>query len=278
MNEIEALKEELKQTKLAYWMATQISQFKSGFLARTAHELRSPLSSLMGLHQIILSDLCENPQEEKEFLTQSYEAAQKLIKLLDELIAVSKIEYGSIELEILPTPLNSILLELQQFTTLQAKNRRINLEIEFFSSESYVMVDRQRFLQVLINLVDTTISSLRDGTIQVSGFLWNDRDRSGIDIDCPINIWSEPADLLHSASESSFSIKPTPEEIKSFSQQIQLSPGMKFVVAKSLLEAMGGHLEVLEVSLDGDTQTITRLRCSLPIVPAEIVARELLED
>lgn len=170
MNEIEALKEELKQTKLAYWMATQISQFKSGFLARTAHELRSPLSSLMGLHQIILSDLCENPQEEKEFLTQSYEAAQKLIEILDKLIAVSKIEYGSVELEILPTQLTSVLSELHQYTSLQAKNRRLSLDFDFPPSELYVMVDRQRFLQILIHLVDTVISSLREGKIQVSGF------------------------------------------------------------------------------------------------------------
>lgn len=53
---------------------------------------------------------------------------------------------------------------------------------------------------------------------------------------------------------------------------------MKFVVAKSLLEAMGGHLEVLEASLNREDEAITRLRCWLPIVAAEVVVRELLED
>jgi signal transduction histidine kinase len=278
MNEIEALKEELKQTKLAYWMATQIGQFKSGFLARTAHELRSPLSSLMGLHQIILSDLCENPQEEREFLAQSYEAAQKLIKLLDELIAVSKIEYGSIELEILPTPLTSVLSELQQFTTLQAKNRRLTLEVDFPTSELYLMVDRQYLLKILINLVDAAIGSLKEGKIRVSGFFKGDRPQGCINIDCPLNIWSEPVDLLQLSSQSPTFLKPSSEEIKSFSQQVKLSPGMKFTIAQSLMETMGGHLDVLEMSLNADTETITRLQCWLPVVPAEVAVREFLED
>ena len=68
MNEIDELKEELKQAQLAYQMAAQMSQFKAGFLARTSHELRSPLSSMIGLHQLILSDLCESPEEQKEFI------------------------------------------------------------------------------------------------------------------------------------------------------------------------------------------------------------------
>ncbi|MEW5858349.1 MAG: sensor histidine kinase, partial [Cyanobacteriota bacterium] len=49
--DVTAILEELKQTQMAYHMATEMSQFKAGFLARTSHELRSPLNSLIGLHQ-----------------------------------------------------------------------------------------------------------------------------------------------------------------------------------------------------------------------------------
>ena len=80
-DEIEALKEELKQTELALQMAAQMSQFKGGFLARTSHELRSPLSSLIGLHQLIVSDLCDDPEEEREFVAQAYQYALKLMGL-----------------------------------------------------------------------------------------------------------------------------------------------------------------------------------------------------
>ncbi|MGL5880139.1 MAG: sensor histidine kinase, partial [Xenococcaceae cyanobacterium] len=95
MNEIEALKEELKQTQLAYQMAIQWSQFKAGFLARISHELRSPLSSLIGLHQLILSDLCESPEEQREFLSQAHQSALKLMRLIDEVVDIAKTSYGA---------------------------------------------------------------------------------------------------------------------------------------------------------------------------------------
>jgi signal transduction histidine kinase len=60
MDDIDALKRELQQTRLAYHMAVAINHLKSSFLARVAHELRSPLSSMISLHQIILADLCES--------------------------------------------------------------------------------------------------------------------------------------------------------------------------------------------------------------------------
>ena len=65
MSEIDQLKNELRQIQLAYALQRQISHFKGGFLARISHELRSPLSQLTSLHQLILNDLCEDPQEER---------------------------------------------------------------------------------------------------------------------------------------------------------------------------------------------------------------------
>ncbi|MGK7926305.1 MAG: sensor histidine kinase, partial [Spirulina sp.] len=136
--ELETLKTELEQTKLAYQMAAQIGLFKSGFLARTSHELRSPLNSLLGLHQLILADLCESPEEEREFVKQAHEAALKLIKLLDDIIYVSKVEYGFTRVEIHPFPLTEVFGELQRLIHLQAANRSYELEIDYPEPELYI--------------------------------------------------------------------------------------------------------------------------------------------
>ena len=93
------LLQELQQTQLAYYKAQEMSQFKAGFLTRISHELRSPLSSIMGLHQLILADLCENPEEEREFIGQAHEKSFKLLKLLDEILNISKIESGRNKLD-----------------------------------------------------------------------------------------------------------------------------------------------------------------------------------
>ena len=86
------LLQELQQTQLAYHKAQEMGQFKAGFLARISHELRSPLGSIIGLHQLILADLCENPEEEREFISQAHEKSLKLLKLIDEILNISKIE------------------------------------------------------------------------------------------------------------------------------------------------------------------------------------------
>ena len=65
LEKFDALSEQLKQTQLAYQMASEMSKFKAGFLARTSHELRSPLSTMIGTLQLILSDLCDDPAEER---------------------------------------------------------------------------------------------------------------------------------------------------------------------------------------------------------------------
>ncbi|NJL83245.1 MAG: hypothetical protein HC890_10340 [Chloroflexaceae bacterium] len=94
MDETQALRQQLQQWQLALYRAVQMSQFKAGFLARTAHELRSPLASLMGLHQLVLHDLCENREEEREFIAQAHSAAQKLMNLLDEVVRSPKPTMG----------------------------------------------------------------------------------------------------------------------------------------------------------------------------------------
>ena len=63
MSDIEQLTTELENTQIAYQMAQEINQLKTGFLGRAAHELRSPLSSLISLHQLILFDFLEDQRE-----------------------------------------------------------------------------------------------------------------------------------------------------------------------------------------------------------------------
>jgi signal transduction histidine kinase len=74
---------ELQSLQVAYQLATEISQLKGGFLARISHELRSPLNGLIGMQQLILEDLCDNPEEERAFIAQANQSALKMIKVLD---------------------------------------------------------------------------------------------------------------------------------------------------------------------------------------------------
>jgi len=254
MNEIDELKEELKQAQLAYQMAAQMSQFKAGFLARTSHELRSPLSSMIGLHQLILSDLCESPEEQKEFIAQAYQSALKLLKLIDEIVAVSKTEYGSNHLNLESLQLAEVFAEIDRLTHLQAANRNLTLEIATPDPEVLVYADRSRLIQLIFNLIDSGISLMKTGKIKLStNQPESDTVTFEIDLDCPIALWQE-----QEITEPDFDGKDL-AEIRQFLQDISLSASMKLLLSKTLLETMGGSLEILDCTYQNERQPLTRI-------------------
>lgn len=165
----------------------QLSQFQAGFLARTSHELRSPLSSLMSLHQLILNDLCDNQEEERDCIRQAYEAADRLLKMLELVTYISKLESGLSSLELETISLSSLLEDVRFLTHLQADNRNVKLHIEIppehptteqknsklnskltpeFSSDYRIL------RQVLVCLVESSIFTFSPGTIR----LWCEQD------------------------------------------------------------------------------------------------------
>lgn len=263
MNEIDELKEKLKQAQLAYQMAAQMSQFKAGFLARTSHELRSPLSSMIGLHQLILSDLCESPEEQREFIAQAYQSALKLLKLIDEIVAVSKTEYGSNRLNLESLQLTAIFAEINRLTHLQAANRNLNLVIDTPQPNTFVYADRSRLIQLIFNLVDSGISLMKTGTIKLS--TCNsvvDAVIFKIDFDCPISLWQE-----QETAEINFDGKDL-AEIRQFLQDISLSANMKLLLSKTLLETMGGSLELLDCTYENNQQPLTRIILTCKTAPS----------
>lgn len=272
--DISSLKEQLKQTQLAYQMATEMSKFKAGFLARTSHELRSPLSSMMGLHQLILNDLCESPAEEREFVAQAFSAAQKLMKLIDEIVDVSKTEHGTTNVELQPIQLAGLLEEVYSLTYLQATNRSLRLHVSSPNPEIYVKADHRRLRQVLVNLVDVAISYMQEGSIHVaaqsspaSGYA-----RIWIDAECPESVWSEPVELLNStpqAEEHLSNLKHNYAE-----KTAKLSPGLNILLDQILIEMMEGQLEVVAVPPEDASgasapANSTRLQCSIPLASTE---------
>ncbi len=256
--EIRSLRSQLQQAKLNCLMAQEMSQFKAGFLARVSHELRSPLSNLMGLHQLILADLCDDPAEERDCVAQAHEATLRLVDLLDRLIDVSKVDYGSAGMKIQPVQLCQVLTDIQNLTQLPAKNRNLRLQVQLPEPQVYVLADPQRFLQVLLSLVDTPIALMTEGTIAISTQVVPDAGliRIIIEDDRPLSAWSEPVNLLKA-----------PDLLQCPLPAIgsPLSPGVKLLMSYTLVDLMGGRLDLLSVPSPESPSAVTRLQCSIPL-------------
>ncbi len=253
---------ELKSSQLAYQLAHEMGQFKAGFLVRTSHELRSPLNSMIGFHQLILSDLCDNPAEEREFVAQAQKAALKLVKLLDDILDVARIEHATNKLEIQPLHLARVLEEVYQLTHLLAANRNFRLQVSPPDSAIYVLADPRCLRQVLVRLVETSIAQMEEGNICISA---NTSPADGwvhiwLDVQLNASAWSQEAvDLLQ--SENATTCVPVADAVP--------SPGLTLMLYQTLLELMKGRLEVFPLPTNADQSPFTRIQLAIPLVMAE---------
>ncbi|TRT98419.1 sensor histidine kinase [Microcystis aeruginosa] len=260
MDDIDALKRELQQTRLAYQMAVAINHLKSSFLGRVAHELRSPLSSMISLHQMILADLCESPAEEREFIAQGQLAGRKLMAMLDEMINLSKLESGTIPLEREIFSLTKLWQDWASLTYLQAANRNIQLKFSPLTNDIAIIADYQCLSSALVLLVDAAVANLGSGSICVSVSALDEKKVTiTLEFTGEMALWPMP-------EISSLSLESKPEEVKQFTQVLGFSPSLKFQLAKGIIEVSGGEMSLDRI--DNNSQDkLTRIVFSLPRSP-----------
>ncbi len=241
MSEIEQLRNEFKQIQLAYALECQISHFKGGFLGRIAHELRSPLSGLVSLHQLILNDLCENPQEEREFIKAAHSCATDLLLILDEIITISKIDYGHIQPKLEIVSCKEVILELVSLTYRLAENKKISIDLSFSQDDFLVETDQQKILRALLILLETLLEEIPAGILEI--VVSNDQASQSVSISflSPYlrKFLSEPRDLMTNLSN---------QTLKKIGD-LRLSTGARFLMAQSYLESMNCTFGVLDEGL-----------------------------
>ncbi|MBE7384175.1 MAG: HAMP domain-containing histidine kinase [Leptolyngbya sp. SIO1E4] len=235
--------------QLAYCRALELAQFQGGFLARTAHELRSPLNKIISLQQMILEELCDNPEEEREFVAEAQAASLKLLEYLDFLIRVSKIETGRITPVMQAIPLAEIFDQVKEMTHLQAADRSLRLVVECPDDTLSVWADPIWLQNALVTLIEISIDSCDRGPIRLSVdpeappdscHIWVEDDR-------PAECWQESTSL------------PAPQE---FDLDDALSTSLRMGMVETLLTAMDSTLTLVSTS-NSTKPTLTRLQCRL---------------
>ncbi len=254
--------EQLKASHLACQSAHQMSQFKAGFLVRTSHELRSPLNSLIGFHQLILSDLCDDAAEEREFVALAHELALKMVRLLDEILDVARIEHATNQLKIQPLQLTRVLEEVYRLTHLLAANRNLRFYLSPPDPDIYVLADPYSLRQVLVSLVESSITQMDEGSICVS---------SNSSVDGLVHIWLDVQLSASAWSQEAVDLLQSEHITKSELGNETTAPslGLTLILNQTLLELMKGRLEVLSVSVKTDESPLTRIQVTMPLVIPE---------
>ncbi len=252
---------------LAYQTLMAQERFKSGFLARTAHELRSPINSMVGLHQLILEDLCEDPAEEREFIGQARDAAMKLLQRLDTLIAASKLDSGREHPKLAPLSVAELFRIVENLTLLQATNHNLRLTVTLPAETQSVCADGRWLRSLLVSLVEDAISNTPSGHIKLSSqSVAGDKILLCIASDRPAASLVQALDAIGQADTT-----PTDTNAESIATTaslppIHLSTGLVLSIAQLMLPQMFGQLDI-----DSDNNGGAIVKISLPVAVAELI-------
>jgi signal transduction histidine kinase len=158
-------RDELEQRVLERTEQLEIaSKHKSRFLANMSHELRTPLNAIIGFSEGLLDPSLKVTEEEREqFLTDVLSSGTHLLKLINEILDLAKIEAGRMELEIGPANFGNILEEVRNTARPLAAKKAIDLRVERNSQIGSFPMDAPRVRQVLLNLVGNAIKFTPEG-------------------------------------------------------------------------------------------------------------------
>ena len=145
-----------------------ISRSKDEFLAHVSHELRTPLNSILGFSKMILDGLCASLEEERELLRDVFTSGQYLLRLVNDLLDIRRIEEGKMRLHPEDLSLRQVLDSTLPLIAVQAAGKNIRLLDETGSRPlPYVHADEVRLRQVLLNLLINAVRFTPQGWVKV---------------------------------------------------------------------------------------------------------------
>jgi signal transduction histidine kinase len=141
-----------------------VSRHKSEFLASMSHELRTPLNAVLGFSEVLLERMFGDINErQEEYLRDIHGSGKHLLELLNEILDLSKVEAGQMELELTSLHVPAVLEYAASMLRERATAHSIDLRVELGEGVGAVEADELRFKQVVLNLVSNAVKFTPDG-------------------------------------------------------------------------------------------------------------------
>ena len=161
------LEERARELRHAWQDAQLANQLKSEFLANTSHELRTPLNAIIGCIRLVRDGCCDDRNEELEFLERADNAAIHLLRIINDILDIAKIESGTLALKLEPVDLRQVLEEVIDLQTVQIQQKGLELIKPDLQSLICVRADRSKLKQVVLNIVNNAIKFTEEGSITI---------------------------------------------------------------------------------------------------------------
>lgn len=230
-----AAKEEAERQRV---VAESANRQKSQFLANMSHELRTPMNAILGFSQILQMENLE--AEVHDSVDQINKAGHHLLRLINEVLDLSRIETGNLELKMEVVAVGALLSEALGTIEMLAQRHGIALHLSPLQAPLFLKADAHRLQQVMLNLISNAIKYNRpQGSVSVTTRLEDGRVRISV-ADTGIGLSAQNLEKIFTPYT-----RFGPNHIE--------GTGIGLTITKRLVEAMGGTLGVDSVEHVGST-------------------------
>jgi two-component system sensor histidine kinase/response regulator len=253
--DISKRKKNEKELVLAKEKAEESNRLKTAFLANLSHEIRTPLNAIIGFSSLLLDE--DLPYEEKIKLNNLInENSQNLLKLIDDVIDISKIQSGSFEISYSKCYINKLLLDLYVSFSIKIeqdpkKNLRLSFNRGVQNKDFSFITDTIRLKQVLFNLIENAVKFTQQGFVEFGySIIKEDNKIQFYVIDSGIGIANDKFEMIYDLFR---------QVDESFTREYG-GTGLGLTIAKKIVHHLGGEIWVQSTPQQG-----TNIYFSLPL-------------